>query len=97
LTPEGVERLTAQADVRPVVLVGHSRPYFSRFPLPLVCLPPGPPTVRVPCAVGPGAPNVLPDTLRGCPLTPGGARERARPSGEDRYIFAVLHAGCCAT
>jgi hypothetical protein len=28
---------------------------------------------------------------------PAAPAERARPGREDRYIFAVLHAGCCAT
>jgi hypothetical protein len=59
LTPEGVERQTAQADVRPVVLWPLAA-FFSRFPLPLVGLPPGPRTVRAPCSGDPGGPGRAP-------------------------------------
>jgi hypothetical protein len=97
LTPEGVERLTARADVRPVDVVATSRPFFSRFPLPLAGLPPGPFTTRVPCAGCPGAPGVLPGTLRGGPPHPAAPVETGTTERADRYIFAVLHAGCCAT
>ena len=96
MTPEGVERLTAQADARPVVLwplaafSADSHCHWQAFP-------PDRARRELRARVDPEAPNVLPGTLRGCPHRPGGARERARPGDGDRYIFAVLHAGCCAT